>query len=501
MYSRSLIALAAVLVMAVVACGSDDGAAQPGSSGNPIAIPPGPPTPTSTASGIPVPGATSTASPFDGVETHPLTRVPSGIPSRPGMQPTSTPGASPELEPRTDSFPVEGGRPFVEIGWNVPISVASEDQRALIELLARIPDTPENRRQLQLGDHALWRSQIGFELQTFDDGAEAFNDEFLRTLTYTVRAGAAGPDVPSPGSGPYLSGFTDYMSELKTFETMGFDQRNVDQTAIAAPDGPGFTEIIAGRYDPALAKRLLAECDCPQPDAVTSYGGYEFWSWGDGPRGDLMRRNGPPVFDHVGRGGHVLMTEDGLYRTLTVPLMERLIDTLNGSAPSLAESAAHRFMMDVMGANSANGITVSGGDSFAREVAIPEGEGVISQHGVSSGPLYSVSRESNRANALLAPLLLPYELVAMGSGSIGPRLFHLVVIVNEDEQRAVENALRLADRIVNSNSGDGLPWALTYPFLELSVSGRHLVARLFGPGPDSLRFNNSVELLFAHEGE
>lgn len=489
MHIRLFVAVVFVLMLAAVACETKDGSPT-------VDVAPSDSSPTPVATRLPA----TTVSPSNDIDTHPLTPVFPQIPFRPEMVPTAAPGVEFQFERRTDSFPADGPRPFVEINWNVPLPLAREDQRTLQDLLAQIPDTPENRSELRLGDHAVWRSQVGFEVPSYEDGKEAFIEKYLDAIPYYTSSGEVDPDVPWPGQGPYLSGFTDYMTSLQTFDPLGFDQRNVDQTVIAAPFGSDFTDIIVGRYDPALAQRLLAECDCPQPDAMTAYGGYEYWSWGDGS-GNLRRWFDPPLLDQFGRGGHVLMTESGLYRTVTVPLMEQLIDTLNGKVPSLAQSADFVFIMDVMGANIANGIRVESGASFARETVLPDGEGALPSSFSSRGPRYDRSLESNRTNAMLAPLLLPYESVTAGTGWDGSHQFDVLVIVNADETTATANAWRLADRVVNSNSSDGLPWAVKYPKVDISVSGKYLVAVFRdGPSPGGLAFGSETgQVLFVHE--
>jgi hypothetical protein len=190
-----------------------------------------------------------------------------------------------------------------------------------------------------------------------------------------------------------------------------------------------------------------------------------------------------------------------LYRTLTVPLMEQLIDTLNGIMPSLAESADSVFVMDVMGANNANRIRVHSGAFFARELILPDGDGIRTRSSSNYGPVVTTSKESNRANANLAPLLLLYELMASGIGWDGLRTFDVIVIGNDDEATAITNAQRLADRVVNSNSGDGLPWAVSLPVVDLSVSGKYMVAVFRdGTSPGSLASGFADgQLLFAHD--
>ncbi len=366
--SLRLLSLASTgfVLAAITACGDDfstptpsDAAAEP--SATVLAVAPSAPVPTATSavSGEP----TSTPSAFDGVETHPLTEIHGDLqgPFGPAGVPTTAPGVTFEYERKADSMPADGPRPYLKIDWNVPLPVASDDQKALIALLDRIPDTPENRRSLRLGDQALWRSLTGFNLPDADDPSDAFINAFMEAIA-PERVSEGEQLATFPGQGPFLSGLTDYMTSVQTFDAMGFDQRNVDQTAVAGVP-PNLTEVISGRYDRELALQLLSECDCPQPETA-SYGGYEYWIWGDGLQGDIMLRLAPPLFDHVGRGGYVLMTEDGLYRTLTNPLMEQLIDTLNGSVPSLSESTDHLFTIDVMAANNVTGISFHDGSFY-----------------------------------------------------------------------------------------------------------------------------------------
>lgn len=487
-----LVALTATLA-AFAACGDDFGTPTPAGVGSEPTVPSAA-TPTSPSANFP----TSTASAFDGIETHPLTEIPDDLqgPFSPAGVPTTAPGMTFEYERRTDSMPVDGPRPYLGITWNVPLPVAEEDQKALIALLEQIPDTPENRMSLHLGGYELWRSLSGFDLPGPDDPADAFISEFLETLD-PARMIAGEEFAPVPRLGPHLSGFGDYMLNVQTFDAIGFDQRNVDQSAVAGSP-PDITEVIAGRYDRELALQLLAECDCPQPETA-SYGGYEYWAWGDDLRGDLSLRHAAPVFDQLGRGGYVLMTEDGLYRTLTVELMEQLIDTLNGSAPNLSASADHRFIADVMAANNVTGISFNDGSFYDEDSAIPEGEGLISSSRNTESLGHEVTRQSNRANALLAPLLSPYETLAFGIGWDGEEQYSVAVIVHDSRAAALDNASRLAERVYSTNSNDGLPWALKLPSLEISVSGNYLVAKFTSESSPGIVQSASGQLLFAHE--
>lgn len=478
MHSRFVVVVAVMLVAFVVACEDTPAATTETVFASPVGSP--------------------TASPFDDVETHPLTMILPEIPFRVGMEPTvAVPAREFQFEGRTDSFPVGGGRPLVEIKWNAPLPVASAEQQSLANLLSRIPDTPENRQgQLHLSNLALWRRLLDLEVPSYEDGKGAYLDR-LRVAIESRSSAAPSPWNHGPGEVPSYFELNDHSEQLNTFDNLGFDRRNVDQTAMNLR-GSESEEVIQGRFDLGLAKMLLAECDCPQPDAIVSYGGYEYWSWDERP-GD-QRYYSPPVFDSNGRGGHLLITEFGLFRAFSVLRMEQLIDTLAGVHPALAASDDYAFMADVMSANDANGVQVHTGDLFSRVEVLPDGEGVKSQSRVSLGPVDTVSLESNRANALLAPLLLPYRFVAKGFGSSDAEPFALFVIANNSPGAAAVNAHRLADRIVHSNSDDGLPWAVLFQSVEISVSGNNVVARFTGTHINRFSGSYYPEMLFAHEG-
>ena len=382
-------------------------------------------------------------------------------------------------------------RPDVEVNRDFEIPSATADQKALLELLALIPDTPDNRVSLMLRDVELWHSIIGWERLTYEDGADAW----LERLMSEDNAAQHLPRVAADG--PFLSGFHRYTSQMKTYGSLGFDQRNVDQTVLVG-GLPETTGIVAGRYDPEFSAQLLAECGCPQP-RVTEYGGYEYGSWDEEDyRGELTNRLAAPAFDNVGRGGHVLITEVGLYRTLGEPLMRQLIDTLNGEMPSLADNDELRFVLDVMGAHQAYGVIISDME-FQDTESLMEHSGTLRESGSSNGPTYTISHESNRENALLAPLLKPYSRIGMGTGWDGSEGFEVLVLVNEDEATAAENADRLVDRVLNSNKAEGLPWGTEISRIDVSVSGKFTVARFYSERGESLHSALNHGLLLAVE--
>lgn len=492
---RPVFLLCLVVGIVAVACGTDDG--PPGEVG-------GEPTTTPDASRLESPTPTTVAPPTttdpEVAKVYSLNRLDGKLPARPDVQATAAKGIEFEFERKADSFPADGPRPFLEIGWNAPIPAANRDQQALIELLARIPDTPQYREHLELSDLALFLKLAGAERVSFEDGPEAYM-ESLETVFHELRAKLRenSPDpslqLPAPGQAPYLSGAIEYLDRSTVFESLGIDGRNTDQTAIAGGRGREGTDFVVGRYSPELSRRLLAECDCEQPAAITEYGGFEYWTWTDGQVGNLQRRFDAPIFDHLGRGGHLLMTDTGLFRTHDVSQMEQLIDTLNGEAPSLADSPNHIFIANVMAANRANDIVFRSGEVLTKEKVLG-GIGIYMQ----LGGAYSQSSESDRANALLAPLMLPFDFMATGFGWDGERLSEIAVLVNLDEETAVQNATRLADRLVNSNGPDGLPWSTKYDRVDISVSGNRMVV-VFREGnhPGFVIFNTSGQILFAHE--
>ena len=91
---------------------------------------------------------------------------------------------------------------------------------------------------------------------------------------------------------PWLSGFEPRLRELKTYSTMGLDQRNVDALFVVGNE-PDALEGLLGSYDPQFTGSKLQACEeCVQPTTV-DYAGYDFYSWGEDKVANLNLKLAP----------------------------------------------------------------------------------------------------------------------------------------------------------------------------------------------------------------
>lgn len=143
---------------------------------------------------------------------------------------------------------------------------------------------------------------------------------------------------------PWLSGFEPRLRELKTYSTMGLDQRNVDALFVVGNE-PDALEGLLGSYDPQFTGSKLQACEeCVQPTTV-DYAGYDFYSWGEDKVANLNLKLAPPVFDNFGRGNRVTVLPGQILLSNTPAGIHSLLDAKADNIPSLWDSSdVRRFM-------------------------------------------------------------------------------------------------------------------------------------------------------------
>jgi hypothetical protein len=158
---------------------------------------------------------------------------------------------------------------------------------------------------------------------------------------------------------------------------------------------------------------------------TTEHAGLTLYSWGSDFQQDLRNRLEPPVFDALGRGGHYVLSDAHVLRTLWSEGALEMIDAWQDDAPSLADDAAWRSAAQQIEALGAFSATFSRDDGIAAELqALKERSGVT----------YGVEPE-----ALTPPAV---DALANGRDEAGAPYTALVrVYRTEVEARAAEPAL------------------------------------------------------------
>ncbi len=344
------------------------------------------------------------------------------------------------------------------------------------ELLALIPDTDETRRLAMLADHAGVMDFLGLELPEPGGPEDEVLDLFEEINEVAQQRGFA-PEFPM-----WPSQSRDYISVIQDrFQYVGFEHWGVFQTAHAGV-APRTYDIAFGDFDPQRTTDALAACDCDQPD-VREHSGVDYYAWGPEFIGEIEKRHGPPLYDHVGRGPRLLVREGEAFYSISNEVMEDLIGVSVDDIPSLAD---HTEYVEVARALASLGLmrnmTFVGTGLSADEVTdFSSGDQTLFQQTIRT-----------------VGLMREFGVAATGIGFDGEEAFTALVIANPDEETAEFNAERLIDRVwnvpVSSRSDDTLSDQLSR--VEVAHEGDLVIARLYFRDPQRHLFG--FPLLFAN---
>lgn len=344
------------------------------------------------------------------------------------------------------------------------------------QLLSQIPSTVDNRRQVWVNDFLpiwdAWES-LGASRPTSDSGIGAM-EQFYADLG-TTRSGTnlfSRPRMPSPR----ISGFDIAGALTNSYAALGFDQRNIDGSAMAGPTVQPL-EVVVGDLDSSAIIATLGECATCRDHVVVEYDGTTFYSWGLELIGDLNDRFAPPMYDHAGRGGRLLFRDGIAMRTLTDDRMKSFIDVSNGTIPSLLDEPDFEL------AAAAHAIAGTYAAWFS-DTPFEINDAAAISASLSSVPVAQAISKLRETEPLEE-----FNLISIGWGVDTGTAYATIVIINPDEPTAERNAQKLATRITSGSqvSGEGT-WASLVDEIEIGTSGRAVIARLL-PHPDQGLFS------------
>ena len=421
-----LIVLAAALTATLTACGVDDHGQEPTSS--PTEIIQTDPTATRVGSSTPAPTLAPTP-----VEIGSSTPVP---PPYPTPAPTATPGS----------------REFIVI-W-ADFGEPAEEAAVFEALLARLPDNEHTRVYAQLFDQTGTMELLGLEPPAPDASPEDV-EEFFSGLPLVRPANVEAGKTFRFTNWPAVMG--QHSPLFDWYPYVAFSPWSVDYHATTNnPFGAERTttyDVAIGDFNPQATSDALANCGCDQPD-LNDYDGYTYYSWREEFEQDLRDRLAPPLYDYVGRGPRVMVTEGEAIWSLANAAVENYIDVRNDVQLSLADDpdylAAARWL-----ASMGTPIDMT---FAAREMGVLDDP---------SGVLNSPQFQEMFGHA---PLLKKFSMAASATVYDGERTLSGLVVVHDDPETAEANAELLRERI-EILVGDSVE------LVEIEANGRFLLAR------------------------
>jgi hypothetical protein len=345
-----------------------------------------------------------------------------------------------------------------------------------VELLSQIPSTVENREEIWLNDFLpIWSAwdSLGATRPTDESGNKAM-DRFYSDLAFSQSSSGVNLFARPRLSSPRISGFDIAGAITNSYESLGFDQRNIDGSAMAGPNQRPL-ELIVGDLDTSAITTALLDCTRCRDHLAVEYEGETYYSWGPELIGDLDDRFAQPMFDHSGRGSRMFFHEGIVMRSLMDDQITSVVDVAVGSTPSVFDVEEFQLATD------AHGIAGSYSAWFSDQPFDMSGATRAASN-LNNGLPPTRALETLRQQ----PLLDKFDLVSVGWGVDTGTAYATIVIINPNEATALRNAELLVARI---KSGDRVgregSWAELVDRVEIGTSGRAVIARLI-PHPDQV---------------
>jgi len=357
-----------------------------------------------------------------------------------------------------------------------------------VELLSQIPNTAENREQIWLNDFvpiwSAWES-LGAVRPTDEAGVYAM-DRFYSDLALAQSSSGINLFSRPRMSSPRISGFDIAGAITNSYAALGFDQRNIDGSAMAGINQRPL-ELIVGDLDTSAITATLLDCTRCREHLAIEYESETFYSWGPELIGDLDDRFASPMFDHAGRGGRMFLHDGTVMRSLMDYQITSLVDVAVGNTPSVFEIEEFRLIAAanaIAGTYSAWFSDVPFDVTSAAAVASRSNQGIRVPQAIST-----LGQE--------APLE-EFDLISVGWGVDTGTAFATVVLINPDEATAIRNAELLATRIRSGTrvSREG-SWAGLVDKLEIGTSGRAVIARLIPHTDQALLGISHLEIAYS----
>lgn len=360
----------------------------------------------------------------------------------------------------------------------------SKSKTGLEKIFEYIPDIAETRETVYVLDIARLAQELGISAPS----REATTAEVIEYQKQIIVQSSRSVGIFPVHENSWLSGFNSYAGELEetTYDSLGFDARNVEQIAMFGIREPMFREVILGTYSPSATLESLESCSDCLPHDVLEYAGVSYYAWGDDFAGSIKLRFAPPGYDFLGRGGRIFIDDGAAARTLSDEHMHQIIDAARNFAPSLADDPDYALAISLL----AERETVDARITSAQHT--PDSAIELMEEAWANGFRQEITADELRQQLEATHLLLPFKVAAVGtafptSESTLPQTY--VVLVHESERDAQENADRLRSRIeldeylfpfgteADEPDMSAQSWSDYLLDYEITVQGRALILR------------------------
>lgn len=341
----------------------------------------------------------------------------------------------------------------------IPVVGCGGDNGEIVEME---PATPENNRWLEylriLPENETTLKAAFFSGPPFTS-AEIMNTEHF-----------LGVKIPFFGNSP-----SDYSDELWK-ATVGFNAGDVDYSIYSGSPPMVYYEAVYGRFNREEIDNAARAGPGNEGVEIVPYAGQEFYSWGGDRDVNISKRSG---IRPLGRGHRLALVDDFVFWEMTTAQIEDMIDAYERNIPSLADNEDYQLLAEKLAEDNTSSAFFSG-------------ESHSLSHYYEVNPREKLEEMENDYMERLfqgldyEPLLEPFRAMATGAGQDENGYYMAIILANEDESIAEENAALLEQRIKNiklafPNQNDtSTYWKDAITSMEIGNDGRLTTAKLYG---------------------
>ncbi len=261
-------------------------------------------------------------------------------------------------------------------------------------------------------------------------------------------------------------------------ETVGFTVGNVTESIVALDMPQNEYQAVRGNFSTEDIEYAAKNGPLQEHLEIKSYEGYEYYSWGEDREINLDWRSN---IRNLGRGHRLAYVDGFALWVVWTEGLEEMIDAYKGNIPSLADREDYRMLASKL----VEMDTVNACFS-AQPVSIVEFNEMFAEN------LKEIQQEQPEQTEAFEneQLLEPFIAFAAGAGENERGSYLAIVILNEDEETAKENASLLQWRI---NESIMVPYTTNPDMnfkkwtdndaiesMEIGHDGRFTTAKLYG---------------------
>ncbi|MFC1946381.1 hypothetical protein ACFLXY_00520 [Chloroflexota bacterium] len=262
-------------------------------------------------------------------------------------------------------------------------------------------------------------------------------------------------------------------------ETVGFTINDVTESIMASAGPPDEYQAIRGNFTAEEIRYAAMNGPLNEHLEVKQYGEYEYYSWGEDRGIHLEWRSN---VRNLGRGHRLAYVDGFALWMLWTDGLEEMIDAYEGTIPSLADNEDYKLLAVELEKMNTDTALFS-----ARPTSISEFREMFSEN------LDELEQKGNDEQLEAfenEPLLKPFLSFATGAGQDERGSYMVIILLNEDEKTAKENASLLERRLNESimypyisNPADGSKkWTddEAIEVMEVDHNGRFTTVKLYG---------------------